>query len=213
MHAPSSVKRKVSYRSMKNFCENSFAIDMSHVPFHVCNVFDDVDDIYWAEDLLFTSVLNEHALLKTRYISKPQVPYMNSELRKAMNQRNMWRSKYFKKNGDHHLRQMYVKWRNKVTELRTISIQKYFDEICSSSSNSRDFYKTVKPFIWDKNSCSGNRIILSEDKNIISDPLQVANIFNRYHSSISDYKDNNDGLDILNLGEVIAKHASHKSIE
>ena len=126
MHAPSSVKRKVSYRSMKNFCESSFAIDMSHVPFHVCNVFDDVDDIYWAQNLLFTSVLNEHAPLKTRYISKPQVPYMNSELRKAMNQRNMWRSKYFKKKGDHHLRQMYVKWRNKVTKLRKISIQKIF---------------------------------------------------------------------------------------
>ena len=92
---------------------------------------------------------------------------------------------------------MYVKWRNKVTKLRKISIQKYFEERCSSSSSSKDFYNTVKPFISDKNSCSGNRIILSEDKNIISDPLQVANIFNRYYSSISEYKDdNNDGLDI-----------------
>ena len=37
--------------------------------------------------------------------------------------------------------------------------------------------------------------------------------FNHYYSSISDYKDDTHGLDILNLGEVIAKHASHKSIE
>ena len=86
-----------------------------------------------------------------------------------------------------------------------ISIQKYFDEICSSSSNSKEFYKAVKPFISDNNSCSGNRIILSEDTNIISDPLQVVNIFNHYYSSIFDYKDDNHGLDILNLGGVIAK--------
>ena len=39
-------------------------------------------------------------------------------------------------------------------------------------------------------------------------------IFNLYYSSVSEYIDDNDGLDILNLGEVIAKHAaSHKSIE
>ena len=49
--------------------------------------------------------------------------------------------------------------------------------------------------------------------NIISDPLQVAGIFNLYYSSVSEYKDDNDGLDILNIGKVIAKHASHKSIE
>ena len=147
------------------------------------------------------------------YINKPQVPYMNSELRKAMHQRNMWRNKYFKKKGDRHLRQMYVKWRNKVTKLRKISIQRYFDQRCSSRCSSKDFYKTVKPFLSDNNFCSGNKIILSEDKNIISDPLQVANIFNLYYSSVSEYKDDNDGLDILNLGEVIAKHASHKSIE
>ena len=80
---------------MKNFSENSFASDMTQVPFHVCNVFDDVDDIYWAQNLSFTSVLNEHAPLKSRHINKPQVPYINSELRKAMHQRNMWRNKYF----------------------------------------------------------------------------------------------------------------------
>ena len=37
VHAPISVKRKIYYRSMKNFSENSFPSDMTQVPFHVCN--------------------------------------------------------------------------------------------------------------------------------------------------------------------------------
>ena len=52
---------------------------------------------------------------------------------------------------------------------------------------SNHFYQTIVPV-------GGNGIIPSEDKNIISDPLQVADIFNLYYSSVSEYKDD-DGLD------------------
>ena len=40
------------------FNENSFATDMTHISFHVCSVLIDVDDIYWAQTLLFTFLLN-----------------------------------------------------------------------------------------------------------------------------------------------------------
>ena len=56
---------------------------------------------------------------------------------------------------------------------------------------SNHFYQTIVPV-------GENRIILSEDKNIIADPLQVADIFNLYYSSVSEYKDD-DGLDIWTL--------------
>ena len=108
---------------------------------------------------------------------------------------------------------MYVKWRNKVTKLRKISIKKYTNQRCSSWCSSNDFNETVKPFLSYNRSCSGNRLILSENKNIISDPLPVADISNLYYPSVSEYKDGNDSLDLLNFDGVIAKHASHKSIE
>ena len=42
---------------------------------------------------------------------------MNSELRKAMHNRNMWRGKHFRNKKDKYSRSMYVKWRNKVIKL------------------------------------------------------------------------------------------------
>ena len=55
------------------------------------------------------SVINEHAPLKTKWIKKEQVPYMNSKLRKTIHQRNIWRNKHFKNKRDKFSRQNYVK--------------------------------------------------------------------------------------------------------
>ena len=106
---------------------------------------------------------------------------------------------------------MYVKWRNKVVRLRKNSIANYFDPRCNTKHNPGDFYKTVRPFLSDKPSSSNGKIILCDDGNIISDPSQVANIFDMYYSSISEY-DTPDGLDCLTFEDAVLKHASQESI-
>ena len=78
MFAPLFSKRKIVYRSMKHFCDDSFQNDLDNVPFPVCNIFGDIDDIYWAQNNLFMIVLNEHIPLIVKCINKRQVPYMNS---------------------------------------------------------------------------------------------------------------------------------------
>ena len=47
------------------------------------DVFDDVDDIYWAHEILLTDVLNEHAPIKDKTVKTKQTPFMNSKLREA----------------------------------------------------------------------------------------------------------------------------------
>ena len=119
---------------MRNFHEDAFRADIERMPFHVSNVFDDIDDIYWAHSQMYQSVLNEHAPLKTKWVRNEQVPYMNSELHKTIHQRNMWRNKYFRNKSDKHARKNYVKLRNKVAKLKKISIQTYFDRKCNAHS-------------------------------------------------------------------------------
>ena len=89
--------------------------------------------VFWSttDGLVFS---NFHAPLKMKCINKPQVPYMNSELRKTMNNRSMWRGKHFRNKKDKYARSMYVKWRNKVVRLRKISIQNYFDRRCNKKT-------------------------------------------------------------------------------
>ena len=211
MFAPIQIKRKVLYRSMRNFNEDSFKQDLNYIPFHVSEIFDDIDDKYWAHNLLLNNVIDCHAPLKRRTVSK-QVPYMNSALRKSINQRNMWRSKHFKNRKNKYLRDKYVYFRNQVVKLRNKSIRKYFDERCNRQYASRSFFKTVKPFISSNSATNGSRITLLEDKEVISEPLKVAEIFSKYYASIAEYKCETDGLDEISFHQAISKYLHHGSI-
>ena len=78
----------VTYRDMKHFCANRFRCDLHKVPWMVCEVFDDVDDQYHTWYTLFMEVANHHAPLKIRKCRKRMVPWMTSEIRDLMRQRD-----------------------------------------------------------------------------------------------------------------------------
>ena len=122
---------------------------------------------------------------------------MNSELRKARNQRNMWRARHFKFRKNKTYRYKYVYWRNKVVSINRRSIREYFDKRCNESNNPKSFYKTILPYISTNNQSNGRKIILRETDDIVSSPLEVAEIFNVYYKSLSEYDETPDSLSDL----------------
>ena len=82
--APPPNKRKIQCRSYRHFDGDDFCEAVGVIPFDVAYVFDDVDDIYWANEVLLTDVLNEHAPIKEKTVKTKQTPFMNSKLRKAI---------------------------------------------------------------------------------------------------------------------------------
>ena len=215
LHAPQANRRRITYRSMKHFDHEDFNRDLSNVPFHVCDIFDDVDDIAWAQQHLLSSVINIHAPLKQRYLRANQVPYMNGQLRKAIHQRNMWRNKHFKDKRDPTARANYVRCRNNVVKLTKLSVNTYFKNKCESChGNSKQFFKTVKPFLSNNsNNGSGNKILLNENGKIVSDASEVAEIFNTFYGSIAGYPVNcEDGLNDISPIDALNKHCMHDSV-
>ena len=61
----------------------------SMAPYHVTDIVDDIDDSYWLWYELTMQIVNSHASIKSKTIKGKRVPYMNGELRKAINVRNM----------------------------------------------------------------------------------------------------------------------------
>ena len=179
-HAPQSERRVLTYRSMNHFQHNEFTKDVGFIPFHVCEIFDEVDDILWAQQQLFSSVINAHAPLKRRRIRRRQVPYMNGSLRKIIHQRNMWRNRHFKDKRNTTARSKYIFFRNQATKLMKSSVNTYFRKECENRDSNKKFYKTVKPFLSDKSSCGNNKIILKENDKIVSFPPEVADIVNAF---------------------------------
>ena len=108
---------------------------------------------------------------------------------------------------------MYVKLRNKVVKLHKQSIKTYFRQRYDTQNGNKKFFKTIKPFLSDKNSIGcGNKIILKEEDCILSRPQNVAGVFNRYFISIGGNDGEPDGVDELAFHEAIKKHASHESV-
>ena len=192
MYVPEMPTRKITYRCMKHFSDQSFLEHIECVPVK-----------YLMTLTMFT-----------RFVKGKQLPYMNSDLRKAINQRNMWRSRHFRDRRCKIARKRYTTLRNKVVKLQHKSVQHYFDQKCSTQAGYRNFYKVVKPVLSHKSFQNNNgRIILREEENIISEPANVAEIFNMYYSSLAQYHQEHDGLDTTDFAVLIDKHSSHSSVE
>ena len=184
--APPPKHLKIKYRSFKNFDVDAFSEAVGVAPFEVAYIFDDVDDIYWAHEVILTDLLNEHAPIKEKRIKSQRCPFINSNLRKAAYKKAMLFNK-FKKWKTPANWEAYRKQRNITTKLKRLSIRTYFDERCTEGPTSKDVWPTVKPFLSNRRLLKDPVIILSENNNIISDQTSVSNILNNLHVNVAKY--------------------------
>ena len=211
MHVPRKKQTTVTYRSYKHFDESKFLSDLNQTPFHLCEVFDDINDAYWCYEHLLFSIINEHAPIKTRKIKHNQVPYMNGELRKAINVKNMLRRKFDKVKSS----RMWEKYRahiNLVTKLRKKSIKSYIGKQCNNDDSRGTFWKTIKPLISNKSTVKDDCINLHEGDNVINNPLDVCHKFNDYFSSIANGIGSDDFITPDdNINTIIDTYKTHDS--
>ena len=203
---------KISYRSYKDFNENAFKDDVNQIPYHICELFDDVSDQYWSFNVMYQEVLNQHAPVKVRTVKGDKIPYMHSDLMKQMYKRNMLKNKYLKHKSNYTWHE-YRKQRNIATKLRRKAIRSYFLRKCDNVSSPRDFWQCVKPFFSDK--CKGNdaSIILKHDHKIVSEPKAVSNILNDFFVDIAEgIGSTNVNIESSDLDQLIELHSFHSSI-
>ena len=110
----------VNFRSCTNFKEADFIQDVHQAPLHIADIFEDVNDSYWAYQSLLKEVVN--TLSKQKYPKKDPPPFMNGELRRAIYKKRMLHNKY-KKFRNNFNWEAYRKQRNHVTKLRKQSIR------------------------------------------------------------------------------------------
>lgn len=63
------VKINVTFRSYKSFDVSNSTDELARVPFHVAQIFDDIDDIddiYWAHELFLRQVFDENTPIKEK---------------------------------------------------------------------------------------------------------------------------------------------------
>lgn len=79
--------RKLYFRSLRHFDRDMLLAYLHIVSFGVKDTFDDVDDMRFVFDTLFTEMLDEHVPLKKFHARGNQVSYVTEEWRGAIRYR------------------------------------------------------------------------------------------------------------------------------
>jgi len=217
MHAPKTMPKHVFYRSYKTFNEEHYLSDLQSVPFHVADIFTDVDDRFGFCETLYTDICNEHAPLKSKRVRPEKPAAMNKAWHKAvMNKARLChiKDKYpTKSNWENYRRQ-----RNLCAKLKRKSIRHYFNERCGDGCDPKDFYKIVRPFYSNKGMKSSCHIQLLENDEIISNPSSVANVMNKNFVAVADSIGRPVDRQLLQLDDEcfvntsVERHKDHPSI-
>ena len=93
----------------------------------------------------------------------------------------------------------------------------YVREICDGGPKNQSFWRTIKPFMSDKSSSFGDRIILQEGDKIINNTHEMCEIFNTYFTSVATNIGFDDSIppDFYTshgFSAMIDKHCNHPSI-
>ena len=113
--------------------------------------------------------------------------------------------------------EIYRKQRNLTTAINKQSKATYFRERCDGGPKKQKFWRTIKPFITDKNAFHCNKIILQEGDKIVTDTQEICEIFNAFFTSVA----NNIGFDDTipsdyytdeGFSAIIKRHSNHPSI-
>ena len=214
LFCPSDEPRVVHYRSFKKFNDESYINDLKTAPFHVSQIFDDVDDELWFHNTLLLQVIDNNAPWKQKTVKHKQLPYMNNNLRKAINVKAALRRK-FQRSKCQLSWQNFKNQRNLVNKLKRSSLRKYFDENCNTEkSKGKHFWEVVKPFMTNKNKNSNNQNIILYDNNaLVSRPIDVSNVFNKFFTNITNDFCEPDEVTQMSADQVIDHYKDHPSVK
>ena len=213
LYVPRRKASAITYRSYKRFNEEHFNNDIESIPFHVAEIFDDIDDSYWFSDTMLQDVIQQHAPIKKRMVKNNHVPYMNGGLRKAINVKNMLKRKYDKYRSGTTWSN-YRTQRNLVTRMRRESIKVYMQDKCTGENmNNREFWNIVKPLISGKSSSRNESIILRENNDIITNSDQVCDILNKFYVSMTKDIGPDDSIKMEDtIDDIVNQYRDHESV-
>lgn len=86
----------ITFRSFKNFDSELFKRHLDTAPWHIIQLFDDVDNQVHAWNLIMNDVLNDLAPVKKMRVRDKDVPYMTSEWKSANRVKGKANAKYLK---------------------------------------------------------------------------------------------------------------------
>ncbi|PFX14361.1 hypothetical protein AWC38_SpisGene21486 [Stylophora pistillata] len=163
-----------TYRQTRNTDFQQLNHELLEAPWHVGEIFTDVDDKYEYWTALFECTLNAHAPIKRKRVLEKDVPYMTPAWKKAIRNKRK-HAILFAKNRTPENMELKRKYRNIATRERRKAIMEYwFAKSEELKSKPREFYNAFRPFINSKTKESTLISLKTEEGIIVKDQCEVA---------------------------------------
>ena len=131
---------------------------------------------------LLMRILDKHAPLKLKYVRGNSQPFMTGELQKEHMKRTRLLNRYRKEKNTVN-ETAYKKQRNYCVKLLKKAKFSYYGNLRPSClADNKKFWNIVKPLLSDK-CISSENITLFENRDLVSDDKQIADIFNDFFSN------------------------------
>ena len=198
----------ITFRSVKNTDHKHLNQDLLDAPWHVAEMFSDIDDKYDYWNGLFDIIVNEHAPIKTKRVREKDLPYMTMEWKKAIRNKRKY-AVQFAKNRTQENFELKKKYRNIASKERRKAISAYWHKKSEElHSNPSAFYNTFKPFISDKVKESPEICLRTKEGKVTSNQPEVAELLANYFTTAAS---SIGGDHVNNLTE--SDHRDHSSMK
>ena len=129
--------------------------------------------------LLFNEVLKKHAPLRKKRLRANHAPYITKTLRKVIMRRSQLETKYLKTKTQTDLK-LYKKHKNFCSKLYKKERRKYYESLGKKKVlDSKEFWKTMGPFLSDKNTVL-SQISIDKNNQIISNDFVLSEEFSTF---------------------------------
>ena len=201
--------KTIDCRSLKNVDIDLLSVGLAKCPWHVGDIFTDMDDRIDFWNSLANHTIDYHAPIKRKRIRENDVPYMTKDWKNAIRNKKKF-AKLYAKNKTTENFELKRKYRNLASKERRKAIKEYWRKKSEKlKENPKDFFNTFSPFLSNKNKMVNRAISLKTDRDlIINDTNIIADSFANHFSNVAL---NIGGQNVVNLCE--EDHLQHPSIE
>jgi len=167
----------LEFRSQKKFNVDDFLCELQSVPWETIYLYTDPNEALSAWYDMFTNVLDKLApLVKKRVKYWHQPKWMTPDVLEAINKR-----KYFRSN---NMTAAYKRQRNLVKSMMKKAKSDYYNSMLRNSSDTKNMWNCIKQLGDSKKCTNGPTVLKGDDGTIISDPFDIATVFNEHFSKI-----------------------------
>ncbi len=148
IHRPKPTRYTTVYRATKGVDQGEFVESLSHCPFHIMDIFSDVEDKFYVFDSLYSEVVNDFYPVKARETKKKFPPYVNNSYRKSIYKKAQLDNKRRKYPSPKNFEAFRV-LRNKCSKMRNSALRGYLTKKCSGGAKGGggNFGKQWDPFL------------------------------------------------------------------